>query len=71
MTDLSQEFYTSNELVKLLRVTLRTIYRLMERGDIPYYEIGGVKRFRRSEVEEYLQQQRRVGIEKKGRKKDK
>ena len=59
MTD--DVFYTSTELAKLLKITQRTVYRLMERGDLPYYEIGRVKRFRKKEVEEYLQRVRRPG----------
>ena len=31
----------------------------MERGDLPYYEIGRVQRFRKTEVEEFLQRVRR------------
>ena len=59
MTD--EEFYTSTELAKLLKITQRTVYNLMERGDLPYYEIGRVKRFRKKEVEAYLARQRRGG----------
>jgi putative molybdopterin biosynthesis protein len=59
MTD--DVFYTSTELAKLLKITQRTVYRLMERGVLPYYEIGRVKRFRKKEVEEYLQRVRRPG----------
>ena len=60
MTD--DVFYTSTELAKLLKITQRTVYRLMERGVLPYYEIGRVKRFRKKEVEEYLQRVRRPGL---------
>ncbi len=58
MTD--DEFYTTTELAKLLKITQRTVYRLMDRGDLPYYEIGRVKRFRKKEVEEYLKRVRRA-----------
>ena len=59
MTD--EEFYTSTDLAKYLKITQRTVYRLMERGDLPYYEIGRAKRFRKSDVEAYLERQRRGG----------
>ena len=65
MADSLKEFYTTKELAELLDICLRTVFRLMEREEIPYYEIGRVKRFRKSDVEEYLAGARRVGIKKR------
>jgi excisionase family DNA binding protein len=59
MTD--EEYFTTTELAKLLKITQRTVYRLMERGDLPYYEIGRAKRFRKSDIEAYLERQKRGG----------
>ena len=53
------EFMTVEELVKLLRVNRMTIYRILQRGDLPYYQIGKLKRFRRSDVEAFLARARR------------
>lgn len=48
------EFLTVEEVANLLRVTKMTVYRTIDRGEIPYYRLGRLKRFRRSDVEDYL-----------------
>lgn len=50
-----KEFYTIKELAALLAVTDQTVFRLMKRGEIPYYKIGRSTRFRRDDVEAFLQ----------------
>lgn len=49
------QFYTAQELAQLLRVTENTIYRMAKRGQLPFYCIGRAIRFRRRDVETYLQ----------------
>ena len=56
-----KEFYTVEELAERLQLTRMTIYRLVKRGEIPYYQIGRSKRFRAGDVEEFLERCRRVG----------
>ncbi len=58
MAELPQEFYTVKELAKLLRVTEMTIYRLVKRGEIATYHIGRVMRFRRDDIEGFLEKHR-------------
>ena len=57
-----KEFYTVRDLAKLLLVTEMTVYRMIRRGDLPYYNIGRSKRFRRDDVEAFLDKCR-VGAE--------
>src|SRR5271167_295307 len=47
-------FLTAKQLAGLLQITEMTIYRLARRGELPYHSIGRVKRFRRSDVEHFL-----------------
>lgn len=54
---------TSDEVAAYLRVDVVTIRRLVSRGELPAYRVGGEYRFRRRELEEYLQQQRVGGPE--------
>lgn len=54
------KFYTVQQLAELLQVTKMTIYRLIQRGELPYYAIGRLMRFRQSDVEEFLKRQRRA-----------
>jgi excisionase family DNA binding protein len=49
-----REFYTVGQLAELLQLTEMTIYRMVNRGDLPCYEIGRVKRFRHRDVEDFL-----------------
>ena len=60
---LDREFYTVKELAKLLRVSPLTIYRLASRGELPCYNIGRAKRFRRCDIEAFLNRRRSVSAE--------
>lgn len=46
---------TTEEVLHYLRVTPRTIYRLIKAGDIPATRVGHQWRFRRSDLDEWLQ----------------
>ena len=50
-----REFYTVSQLADLLQLNEMTIYRMVKRGVLPCYEIGRAKRFRRSDVDEFLE----------------
>jgi len=41
-----------------LGVTLRTIYKLIDQGDLPAYKIGRVFRMRRSDLDDFLERSR-------------
>lgn len=58
MAELPQEFYTVKELADLLRITEMTIYRWVKRGEIVAYQIGRVMRFRRDDIEAFLEKHR-------------
>jgi len=42
------------QLAEYLQLSQRTVYRLLERGDIPGVKVGGQWRFRRTAVDEWL-----------------
>lgn len=54
---------TSDEVAAYLRVDVVTIRRLVNRGELPAYRVGGEYRFKRRELEEYLQRQRMPGAD--------
>ena len=54
-------FYTVKELAELLKVTEKTIYRMVDRGQLPCHRIGRIKRFSRDDVEAFLNRCRTVG----------
>lgn len=48
------EALTVEEVAKFLRVSRHTVYRLVERGEIPGRKIGRVWRFPRVALEQFL-----------------
>jgi excisionase family DNA binding protein len=54
---------TSDEVAAHLRVDVVTIRRLVNRGELPAYRVGGEYRFMKRELEEYLKRQRVPGAE--------
>jgi len=52
------ELLTTTELSEFLRISMPSVYRLVERKTIPFYKIGGVIRFAKDEVADYLKQNR-------------
>ena len=57
--DSQPEFYTVGQLADLLQLTPMTIYRMVRRGELACHAIGRIKRFRRGDVEAFLQKARR------------
>jgi len=50
-------FLTMDEVLGYLRVTSRTIYRLIKAGDLPAVRIGRQWRFRQSDLDAWLSRQ--------------
>ncbi|MGD9116880.1 MAG: response regulator [Dehalococcoidia bacterium] len=48
------EFMTVEEVARLLRVTKKTVYRLLERGDIPAVKVGHSWRFDKVEIDRWV-----------------
>ena len=47
-------FYTVGELADMLKVSQKAIYRLVESGDLLPHSIGGELRFRKEDIESFL-----------------
>ncbi len=56
------EFYTVGQLADLLQLTPMTIYRMVRRGELACHAIGRIKRFRRGDVEDFLQRSRKPAL---------
>lgn len=54
---------TSDEVAAFLRVDVVTIRRLVNRGELTAYRVGGEYRFTQSDLQDYLQRQRIAGGE--------
>ena len=57
------KLYTVNELAQVLKVSVRTLRREMEEGELKYIKIRGRVRIREEDVHSYLQQ-KGISIEK-------
>ncbi len=56
---LDNEILTPQELAKALKVSRVYIYKLVERGELPFLRVGGkVIRFNRAEIEAWLEESR-------------
>ena len=53
-----QAFLTTEDVLGYLKVTPRTIYRLIRTGELPAVRIGRQWRFRRTDLDEWLDRQR-------------
>jgi excisionase family DNA binding protein len=51
-------FLTTEEVLGCLKVNPRTIYRLIKTGELPAVRIGRQWRFRRSDLDEWIDRQR-------------
>ena len=47
---------TIKELAKYLNVTERTIYNLLERGELPGFKVGANWRFRREDIDKWIEE---------------
>ncbi len=61
--DVQPEFYTVGQLAELLQLTPMTIYRMVRRGELACHAIGRIKRFRRGDVETFLENSRQPASE--------
>lgn len=58
---MDEAFLTTEEVLEYLQVNLRTVYRLIKAGKIPAVRVGRQWRFRRSDVDAWLESQRARG----------
>jgi excisionase family DNA binding protein len=55
----SDEILEAKEVAALLKVSVRSITRLAERGELIGFKVGDLWRFQRSDVEAYIEAQKR------------
>ncbi len=61
MPDREGEILTLDEVAQYLKAGKRTVYRLVQQGEIPGFKLGGTWRFRRAELDRWIA----AGIRKK------
>jgi len=58
-----EAFLTTDEVLGYLNTTPRTIYRLIRAGELPAIRIGRQWRFRRSDLDAWLERQRAFAVQ--------
>ena len=53
-----EAFLTTEEVLEYLSVNLRTVYRLIKAGSIPAVRVGRQWRFRKRDLDQWLERQR-------------
>lgn len=54
MSDQPDEILTIDEVAAYLKVGKRTVYRLAACGKIPAFKLGGIWRFRRADLDQWI-----------------
>ncbi len=52
------DILTVKELSEYLKLNEKTAYRLAAKGDIPGFKVGGSWRFRKSEIDKWIEKQK-------------
>ena len=52
------EILTIKEVAKYLKVTERTLYRLVQDGQIPAFKVGASWRFKRTDIDTWIEAQK-------------
>ena len=61
-----ETFLTTEEVLEYLNVNLRTVYRLIKAGSIPAVRVGRQWRFRKRDIDKWLEGQRHSDIKSTG-----
>ena len=54
---------TVKQVAELLNVNERTVYRMANRGDLPGFKVAGSWRFKSSDLEEWIDLQKRAAAD--------
>lgn len=55
---MSSDVLEPKEVAQLLKVSVRTVVRLAERGEIVAFKVGDLWRFHRADVDAYIEEQK-------------
>lgn len=56
--DLSDEYYTVEEVAMLLKITRATVYKYMNTGALRFVQLGSIRRIERGELRKFLESRR-------------
>ena len=56
---------TVHDVAVYLKVDEKTVYRLAQRGELPGFKVAGTWRFKRSDIDAWIEQRKSQSTEKK------
>ena len=56
----TDEVLTLKEVATLLKIAERTAYMMVQRGDLPGFKVGGQWRFKRADIDSWMEAQKRL-----------
>jgi len=62
---LQEPAMTVQEVALLLNVDQKTIYRLVNKGEVPGFKVAGAWRFQRADIQEWINSQTRLALAKR------
>ncbi len=62
---MTNDILDAEEVAKFLRLNEQTVKRLANRGELPGFKVGGRWRFKRQDIENYIEEQKRRYIDRK------
>jgi excisionase family DNA binding protein len=62
-----REFLTIDELSEYLNLKRSTLYSLVESGELPHYRVGRLVRFKRDDIDQWMEAHRKEAIDTKKR----
>ncbi|CUA90369.1 helix-turn-helix domain-containing protein [Hansschlegelia beijingensis] len=60
MADTPDQAMTVRDVAGYLNVDEKTVYRLAKRGDLPGFKVAGAWRFKRSDLDSWIDQQKKA-----------
>ena len=61
-----EDILTIKDVAEYLKVTERTLYRLAQEGRIPAFKVGASWRFKRADIDTWIENQKPNAIERDG-----
>jgi len=61
------EVLTIKEVAALLRIADKTAYVMAQRGELPGFKVGGQWRFKRSDIDDWIEERKRSAPGKRDR----
>ena len=63
----SEDILTLREVARLLKVAEKTLYTMAGKKEIPAFRVRGQWRFRRADIDRWIDLQQSAGVEKGGK----